>query len=103
MAGATLYRFRFKMSSMMLRFSVAGAKRTSRALAVFSSRTASSCVRTARTTTLSFRAGSRLLRLSSGGRRCRILRVIHHEYATKVRHELLGHLEPLGDELGAEV
>ena len=48
-------------------------------------------------------AGSRLLRLSSGGRRCRILRVIHHEHATKVRHELLGHLEPLGDALGAEV
>ena len=78
------------MSSTMLRFKAAGVKSTSRALAVLSSRTASSWVRTSRTTRFS---------LTRGAVSCafRALRVIHDEDTTKIRHELLGQLQPLGD------
>src|SRR5215813_4964621 len=70
---------------MMLRFTEAGARTTSRALAVLSSRTTSSWLRTARTAMFS------------------IVHVIHQEHSAQVGHERLGQLKPLGDEIGAQV
>src|SRR5712692_2190892 len=49
-----------------------------------------------------FQARGRLLHFAGGGRRCGILNVIHEKDATQLRHELLGELQPLGDELDIE-
>ena len=88
---------------MISRLFDAGARITSREPAVFSSRIASSWVRTPRATTGIFNWGGDLLGPARARYRLHILNVVHHEDPPEVRHELLGKLEPLGHEVGKEV